>query len=190
MLRHADITIKTWAPSLTCNGVASLDLRDQCWPTGARIDPHIPVRAADRNGTSRRPLRWNFSKLGLMDCLPVQIDHLQRTRPMQAKMICMAKIRAEAYKSNAWRMICMASMWWNHQKADLTRFFKKIVAGTTLVAEASAEPLAACNVRGTTYMCGTACIDETWGVVRSDELHGQHTGRGCRSSYVANRTKH
>ncbi len=64
---------------------------------------------------------------------------------------------------------------WNHQIADQTELFKKIHTGTTRVPEALDEPLTACNVRGTADTCKTACTDNTRDVVRSDELHGQHT---------------
>ncbi len=57
----------------------------------------------------------------------------------------MAKTRDVAHGTNTWRLTNARN---DHQMSDLTRFFKKILAGTTLTPDASEEPLTAYNVRG------------------------------------------
>ena len=74
--------------------VASIDLGNQCRATAARMVPHMLVRAADCDGTIRWLLRRNFPKVVLVDRLPAQMGHLQRTRLMHAKLI---------YMVNAWK---------------------------------------------------------------------------------------
>ena len=57
----------------------------------------------------------------------------------------MAKTRDVAHSNNTWRLTNARD---DHQISDLTRLFKKVLAGTTLAPEASDEPLTAYNVRG------------------------------------------
>ncbi len=86
------------------------------------------------------------------------MGHLQRVELMHVKAICMVNTRDVVHCASIW---CTATARRDHYMSDLTRFFMKILAGTTPTPEASDEPLTACDVHKAVWNGQTNCLADT-----------------------------